>query len=148
MIQSKEDLRAYLRADEAMVGETNHLFIRWITCSDEYHIRAFMVALRHYEYWLNKKRNVLEQIPYLFWWWNYRRLKVKSDLFIFPNTVEAGFFPRHKGFVRIGPNSHVGKNCTILPMVLYRYWSNYSWPCNNRKQCDYRGWCCSHQGCS
>lgn len=118
MIQSKEDLRAYLRADEAMVGETNHLFIRWITCSDEYHIRAFMVALRHYEYWLNKKRNVLEQIPYLFWWWNYRRLKVKSDLFIIPNTVEAGFFPRHKGFVRIGPNSHVGKNCTILPMVL------------------------------
>lgn len=118
MIQSKEDLRAYLKADEAMSGQTHHLFIRWITCSDEYHIRAFMVALRHYEYWLNKRRNPLQQIPYLFWWWNYRRLKLKSDLFIFPNTVGAGFFPRHKGFVRIGPTSHVGRNCSVMPMVL------------------------------
>ena len=118
MIQSKDDLRAYLKADEALCGKTNRLFVRWITCSDEYYIRAFMVALRHYEYWLNKKRNILEQIPYLFWWWYYRRLKIKSDLFISPNTVEAGFFPRHKGFIRIGPTSHVGKNCSVMPMVL------------------------------
>lgn len=118
MIQSKADLRAYLKADEAMCGRKNRLLIRWITCSDEYYIRAFMVALRHYEYWLNKQRNLFQQIPYIFWWWNYRRLKVKSQLFIMPNTVGPGFFPRHQGFVRIGPTSNVGKNCIVMPMVL------------------------------
>ena len=118
MIQSKEDLKKFLKADAAMCSKRSSLFIRWITCSDECYIRAFMVALRHYEYWLNKKRNFFQQIPYIFWWWNYRRLKLKSDLFIHPNTVDAGFFPRHHGFVRIGPTSHVGKNCIVMPMVL------------------------------
>ncbi|MBO4802261.1 MAG: hypothetical protein J5545_10415, partial [Bacteroidaceae bacterium] len=102
MIQSREDLRAYLKADEAMCGKPNRLFVRWLTRSDEYYIRAFMVALRHYEYWLNKKKNLFEKIPYLFWWWNYRRLKLKSQLFIVPNVVGPGFYPRHQGFVRIG----------------------------------------------
>ena len=119
MIQSKEDLQAYLKADEAMCGKTNRLLIRWITRSDEYYIRAFMVTLRHYEYWLNKKKNIVEQIPYLFWWWYYRRLKLKSELYIFPNTTGPGFFPVHQGFVRIDYFVHIGENCTVLPMVLF-----------------------------
>lgn len=118
MIQSKEDLRAYLKADEARCRKTNRLFIRWITCSDECYIRAFMVALRHYEYWLNKKRNIFEQIPFLFWWWNYRRLRLKSGLGIPPNVVGPGFFPVHPGFLRIGEYVTIGKNCSVLPMVL------------------------------
>ena len=118
MIKTKEDLRAYLKADQAMTKHPYRLFIRWITRSDEYYIHAFMVALRHYEYWLNKKKNIFQKIPYFFWWWNYRRLKLKSQLFIMPNTVGPGFFPRHQGFVRIGPTSQVGKNCSVMPMVL------------------------------
>ena len=119
MIQSKEDLKAYLQADYAMCHQPYRLFIRWITRSDEYYIRAFMFALRHYEYWLNKRRNLFQQIPYIFWWWNYRRLKLKSQLFIMPNTVGPGFYPRHQGFVRIGPTTHIGKNCSVMPMVLF-----------------------------
>lgn len=119
MIKSKEDLRDYLKADQAMTGKPNRLFVRWLTRSDEYYIRAFMVALRHYEYYLNKRRNLLDFIPYLFWWWNYRRLKLKSELYIMPNTVGPGFYPRHRGFVRIGPTTHIGKNCSVMPMVLF-----------------------------
>ena len=118
MIQSKEDLRAYIKADQAMRNKPYRLFIRWITRSDEYFIRAFMFALRNYEYWLNSQRNMFQQIPYLFWWWNYRRLKLKSQLYIMPNTVGPGFFPRHQGFVRIGNTSQIGKNCSVMPMVL------------------------------
>ena len=118
MIQSREDLRTYLQADEAMCGKPNRLFVRWLTRSDEYYIRAFMVALRHYEYWLNKKKSLLDKIPYLFWWWNYRKLKLKSQLFIMPNVIGPGFYPRHQGFVRIGPTASIGKNCTVMPMVL------------------------------
>ena len=127
MIQSKEDLHAYLMADEAMCKRKNRLFIRWITCSDEYYIRAFMVALRHYEYWLNKKRNILEQIPYLFWWWCYRRLKLKSELYISPNAVGPGFYPFHTGHRRIDNFTQIGKNCTIMPMVIVG--KKYPGPC-------------------
>ena len=94
-------------------------FVTMVTGSDEYYIRAFMVALRHYEYWLNKRRNLFQQIPYAFWWWNYRRLKLKSQLYIMPNTVGPGFYPRHQGFVRIGPTTHIGKNCSVMPMVIF-----------------------------
>ena len=119
MIQSKEDLRSYIEADLAMTHKQSYrLFIKWLTRSDEYYIRAFMFALRHYEYWLNKKRNVLEQIPYLFWWWNYRRLKLKSNIYIYPNVVGPGFYPVHAGFMRIGKYVKIGRNCRVLPMVL------------------------------
>lgn len=118
MIKSKKDLRAYLKADQIASGQSNRLFIRWLTRSDEYYIRAFMVALRHYEYWLNKKKNLFEKIPYLFWWWNYRRLKLKSELYIYPNVVGPGFFPVHAGFRRFGSYVRIGKNCSVLPMAL------------------------------
>ena len=118
MIQTKKELHACLKADSTMYGHRNNLFIKWITCSDEYYIRAFMVALRHYEYWLNKRRNLFQLIPYLFWWWTYRRLKLKSDIYIFPNVVGPGFFPVHAGFRRFGKYVTIGKNCSVLPMVL------------------------------
>jgi serine O-acetyltransferase len=118
MIQSKEDLQAYLKADKVMCDKANNLIVKWITRSDDLYIRAFMVALRHYEYWLNKKRNLFEQIPFLFWWWNYRRLRLKSGLGLPPNVAGPGFFPVHPGFLRIGEYVTIGKNCTVLPMVL------------------------------
>lgn len=118
MIQTREELRAYLKADREMYGKRNSLFVKWLTRSDEYYIRAFMVTLRHYEYYLNKRRSPLDLIPYLFYWWNYRRLKLKSQLFIMPNTVGPGFYPVHAGFMRFGKYVCVGKNCTVLPMVL------------------------------
>jgi serine O-acetyltransferase len=120
MIKTKEDLRAYMKADLAMTHKkSNRLFVKWLTQSDEYYIRAFMVALRHYEYWLNKKRNIFQQIPYLFWWWNYRRLKLKSNIYIYPNVVGPGFYPVHIGFFRASGYVHIGNNCTVLPMVLF-----------------------------
>lgn len=119
MIQSKEDLRAYLKADSKIYGKKNSLFVKWLTRSDEYYIRAFMVALRHYEYYLNKRRNLFDIIPYVFWWWNYRRLKLKSHLYLAPNVAESGFFPVHIGFFRASGYVHIGKNCTVLPMVLF-----------------------------
>lgn len=101
-----------------MYGKPYHLFIKWITRSDDYYVRAFMVTLRHYEYYLNKKRTFYDIIPYLFYWWNCRRLKLKSELYIFPNVVGPGFFPVHPGFVRIDGWIRIGKNCTVVPMVL------------------------------
>ena len=118
MIKTKEDLRAYLKADRAMSRKPIRLFLGWLTRSDDYYLRLYMVCLRHYEYWLNQKRNIFQQIPFLFWWWNYRRLKLKQGLNLPPNVAGPGFFPVHPGLIQIGNYTTIGKNCRILPMVM------------------------------
>jgi len=118
MIKTKEDLRAYLKADRAMSKKPIRLFLKWLTRSEDYYLRAFMVTLRHYEYWLNQKRNIFQQIPYLLWWWNYRRLKLKQGINVPPNVAGPGFFPVHPGFIYLGDFVTIGKNCRILPMVV------------------------------
>ena len=35
-----------------------------------------------------------------------------------PNTCQEGLLLPHPGFIRIGSFCKIGKNCTILPMVL------------------------------
>ena len=118
MIKTKEDLRHYLQEDKNWHGK-KRLFIKWLTRSDDLYVVRFMYALRHYEYYLNKQRGILDIIPYYFWWWNYRRLKLKSGLFIVPNVLGAGVDIVHPGFVRISGYVKIGNNCTILPMVLF-----------------------------
>lgn len=119
MIRTKEDLKYYLEEDEKRCpNRYKHLLIKWLTRSDEYYNIAFMRTLRHYEYYLNKKRNIFDLIPYLWYWWNYRRLKLKTNVFLAPNVADSGFFLVHPGFFRAGSWVHIGKKCTILPMVL------------------------------
>lgn len=38
---------------------------------------------------------------------------------LFPNTIGSGVQIMHPGFRRIGKFVTIGKNCTILPMVLF-----------------------------
>lgn len=115
MIKTKKDLWEYLEADKARYGCPYHLFKTWLMHGDDFHVRLFMVTLRHYEYYLNKKRGLIDYIPYFFYYWNYHRLKQKASLYI---TTGSGFYPVHAGFRRIGKYVRIGKNCTILPMVL------------------------------
>ena len=129
MIQSKEDLRAYLNADQKMYGKPNRLFVKWLTRSDEYYIRAFMVVLRHYEYYLNKRRSLLDFIPYIFYWWNYRRLKLKSGIYIYPALLllraakaakEAAEFNNNEQMVEfLRNNKAFWKFCGIFTIVCF-----------------------------
>jgi len=117
MIHTKEDLRRYIEADNRH-GHNKHLFVKWLTRSDEVYPILFMKYLRYTEYYANKKKSIFDYIPYVWYWWNYRRLKIKTGLYVMPNCVDEGFFPVHPGFMRIGEYVKIGKNCTILPMVL------------------------------
>lgn len=39
---------------------------------------------------------------------------------IFPNTIGSGFRIYHAGdFVHVGPNVRIGRNCTMLPGVVF-----------------------------
>lgn len=119
MIKTKKDLDYYIKQDSiACKGHDKHLFLKWISRSDECYIFLFVHALRHYEYYLNKDKSIWDYLPKLWYYWWYRYLKLKSSLFVFPNTISYGFYPVHQGFIRIAKFAHIGKNCTVLPMVL------------------------------
>ena len=117
MITNKQELKEYLKADYPHLTKKS-LFVKWITCTDDYYVIIFMRCLRYYEYYSNKRKNVFDYIPFLWYWWNYRRLRRKSNIFIEKNCVGSGCKILHPGFRRIGSYVKIGKNCTILPMVL------------------------------
>lgn len=117
MIKNREDLKFYLKKDCSSLHKS-HLFIKWLTNNEEFHLIMFMKYLRYTEYYMNKKKNIWDYIPYFWNAWNYRRLKIKTGIYIMPNKVGPGFNPVHPGFIRIGEYVKIGSNCTILPMVL------------------------------
>ena len=43
----------------------------------------------------------------------------KTGMYILPNTVDLGLLLPHPGFIRVDSFVKIGKNCTILPMVLF-----------------------------
>ena len=117
MIKTKFDLQYYLKEDRNSVSFKRR-FIKWMTFSDDYLPIVFMRALRYYEYYLNRKKNIFNLIPYIWCILNYRRLRKKSGLYIMPNVLGPGAYIVHPGFVRMDTFVHTGKNTTVLPMVL------------------------------
>lgn len=119
MIRTKEDLLNYMEQDNKRHNRNKHLFLKWLTRSDEIYPILFMKYLRYTEYYQNKKKKIWDYIPYIWYLWNYRRLKIKTGIYIMPNCVGPGFFPVHPGFIRLGEYVTIGKNCTVLPMCLF-----------------------------
>lgn len=116
MIQSKADLKYYLKADADANGIKNEI-LKCLTYNDNYRVHRHLQLLRHLEYEIN-----------CFRWWRwpikmayflmYRRSQVKTNMFIFPNTMGPGLLIMHPGFRRIDRMVRCGANCTVLPMVL------------------------------
>lgn len=117
MILKKQDLKRFLDTEDALMGHPK-MFLKWIGQSDDYLPNRLVKCLRKYEFYKNRKRNFFIIIPYAWYLWRFRRLRVRTGIMLFPNTIDEGLSIVHPGFRRIGHNAHIGKNCTILPNVL------------------------------
>lgn len=119
MIKTREDLRYYLAEDAKAnnMGGVFRSFLCWLTWSDNYRIHRLLRLLRYTEYYTNNHSGLMI-IPYLWYLYNFRRMIVKTDIMLFPNTLGPGFQIMHPGFRRIDRFVKCGKNCTVLPMVL------------------------------
>lgn len=117
MIKTKEDLRYYLEAD-ARVNKMGNPIKQWLTWNDNYRIHRLLRLLRYTEYYQNNHSG-LRLIPYFWYLINFRRMIVKTGIMLFPNTIGPGVQLMHPGFRRIGRFVRCGKNCIILPMVLF-----------------------------
>lgn len=118
MIKNRQDLQEYLQADKSNRSFFKRIF-DCLSSSESYYPCIFMRTLRYYEYYLNKDRGILDLLPYYWYMLKWRRLKLKTGFYIFPNTIGKGAYLVHPGFIRIGRMAHIGVNATILPMVLF-----------------------------
>jgi serine O-acetyltransferase len=107
MIQSKEELRYYLRADKSVYGITKKrpsLFSDW-------HWK-FLIALRHEEYHYSQSGK-WHRIMKRFWGILHTRYGVKMGWDIPINTFGPGLKINHYGLIVVNRNARIGAFCDI-----------------------------------
>lgn len=118
MIHSKQDLKYYLSEDLIRFDGKKPTIKDWILHNEVWYIYHYIYHLRYVEYYQSKKG--LNKLLFLWHFFRYKRLGFKLKFTIYPNTIGAGFRIYHAGdFTHVGPNVHIGRNCTMLPGVVF-----------------------------
>lgn len=83
--------------------------------NEKWYIYHYIRHLRYVEHYKNKNKILF--LWHFFW---YKRLGFKLRFTIYPRTIGPGFRIYHTGdFVHVGPNVKIGRNCTMLPGVVF-----------------------------
>lgn len=83
--------------------------------NEVWYIYHYIRHLRYVEYYQDKNK-----LKFLWHFFRYKRLGFKLRMTIYPNTIGPGFRIYHAGdFVHVGPNVKIGRNCTMLPGVVF-----------------------------
>ena len=118
MYKRKEDeisLSDTMQADLQRFDNRKPSLRDWLLHNEVWYIFHYIRRLRYVEYY--KDKNKLLYLWHFFW---YKRLGFKLRMTIYPNTIGPGFRIYHAGdFVHVGPNVRIGKNCTMLPGVVF-----------------------------
>lgn len=117
MIVDKRELKEYIAADYKALN-MQHPFLASLTYGENDAVRRYLVNLRKTEYWLNKK-GFFSKIVSAWYMLMHRRMSLKYGMFIAPGVLGPGANIPHPGFIRISNYCRIGKNVTILPMVLF-----------------------------
>lgn len=121
MIATKEELYRILKEDFTRNNFSTSFLAKLkmkLSYNDNYIIVLLLSALRFTEFYYGKS-GLINKLLYYYHYYKLRKLRVKSNIMIFPNTISSGFQIVHPGFRRIGKFVKIGKNCTVLPMVLF-----------------------------
>ncbi len=121
MIRTRKDLRLYLAEDKKRFTKKPTI-TDWILHNEKWYIYHYLRHLRFVEYYMEKRNGggIIYLFPFLWHWFRYKRLGFKLRYTIYPNTIGPGLMIYHAGdFVRVGENVRIGKNCTLLPGVVF-----------------------------
>lgn len=119
MIKTKEDLRYYI-AEDMKVQDMRHPLLSRLTGGENWHTFACIKTLRHLEYYKNKEhKNILDKVCYAYYMWKHRKNRQKYQLYLDPNVFGPGLNLEHPGFRRVSGYIKIGKNCTLLPNILF-----------------------------
>ena len=110
------DLLSYnLSEDLKRFDNKKPTFKDWLLHNEVWYIYSYICHLRYVEYYQDK--NKIKFLWHFFW---YKHLGFKLRMTIYPNTIGSGFRIYHAGdFVHVGPNVKIGRNCTMLPGVVF-----------------------------
>lgn len=109
-----------LGINNSFIGNLIKELILYLKGSESIPMYKTLYSLRHYEYYLNNKSHLslLGKLYFHYWRFKFRHCQLNYDLHIEPNTLESGVTIMHPGYRKIPEFCKIGKNCTILPMVL------------------------------
>lgn len=115
---TKENLKEFLLADKARYGSNPPKFIDWIVNNEGWYLYKLIRHIRYQEY--HKGKRGWHKLAFWYHWYRYKQLSLKLHITIYPNTIDGGLRIYHSGgFTHVGPNCHIGKNCTLLPGVVF-----------------------------
>lgn len=125
MIRTKDDLRAYMKADlHSWKGRVPNI-VDWMLNNESWYIYHYIRELRHVEYYYNSKasglcfRTVLGRVIFAYHYWRFKRLGFKLRYHIYPNTIGPGLMIWHTGdFIHVKRACKIGKNCVLRPGVV------------------------------
>ena len=111
----RQFLKEILTDDLKRFGNKKPTIIDRILHNEVWYIFHYIRHLRYVEYY--KDKNKLLFLWHFFW---YKRLGFKLRMTIYPGTIGPGFRIYHAGdFLYVGQNVHIGKNCTMLPGIVF-----------------------------
>lgn len=115
MIQTKKDLQNCLAEDFARFHNRKPTLKDWFLHNEAWYIFRYIYQLRYVEYY--KGRN---KLLFLWHFFRYKRLGFKLRFAIYPGSIGPGLRIYHTGdFVHVGSKVKIGKNCTMLPGVVF-----------------------------
>lgn len=115
---TQEELKQTLASDIKRFGGCKPSLKDYIIHNEVWYIYHYIRHMRFVEYYGQKGRPNL--LLYLWHFFKYKRIGFKLHFTIYPNTVGPGFRIYHVGgFTHVGKNVKIGKNCTMLPGVVF-----------------------------
>ena len=111
----RETFRYYCSEDLKRFGNKKPNLKDWLLHNEVWYIFHYIRHLRCVEYYKDKNK-----FFYLWHLFRYKRLGFKLRITIYPGTIGPGLRIYHVGdFIHIGSNVRIGRNCTILPGVVF-----------------------------
>lgn len=112
---NKTELRKYFTEDLKRFNNKKPSIKDYILHNEVWYIFHYIKHLRYIEYYKDKNK-----LLFLWHFFKYKHLGFKLKITIYPGTIGAGFRIYHAGdFIHVGKNVKIGKNCTILPGVVF-----------------------------
>ena len=113
MIQTKKDLKEYLKCDQYALRQDGRRSPRF--GRDE--IWRFEILLRKAEYYTNNRKNLVNKMLYVIYKTRFHRMSVKLGYSIPLNVFGKGLSIAHYGPIVVNSNSKIGDYCRIQECV-------------------------------
>ena len=121
MIQSKSDLKEYIRADRARYGKRRlPWFVLWLMREESVRVMSYLKLLRYLEYYTNVRTTIplVGKLLRLILEFLHRRRSYVLQLHILPNVCGKGIRIVHLGGGIILNANKIGENCTVSAGVI------------------------------